>query len=211
MLEGSKTHAKNLMGKLGIPTADSVRLDKYSDIEVFLHGNPPPWVIKRDVLASGKGVVVTSDIDDASKFISDSIEGDGFVIAEEFLQGEEASLLVLMDESGYVCLPPSQDHKRVWDGDRGPNTGGMGAYAPAPIVTTSVLRRAVDEIVEPMHHYLRNQEDPYRGVLYVGLMIDSDGAPRVVEYNVRFGDPETQVTIPLIEGFGGAPTRYRNR
>ena len=159
-----------------------------------------PWVIKRDVLAAGKGVVVTSDIDHASKFISDSIERDGFVVTEEFLHGEEASLLVLMDESGYVCLPPSQDHKRVWDGDKGPNTGGMGAYAPAPVVTSSVLRRAVDEIVEPMHHYLRNQEDPYRGVLYVGLMIDSDGASRVVEYNVRFGDPETQVTIPLIEG-----------
>ena len=200
MLEGSKTHAKDLMRKLDIPTADSVRLDKYSDIEVFLHENPPPWVIKRDVLAAGKGVVVTSDSDDASKFISDSIEGDGFVIAEEFLHGEEASLLVLMDESGYVCLPPSQDHKRAREGDKGPNTGGMGAYAPAPIVTSSVLRRAIDEIVEPMHHYLRNQEDPYRGVLYVGLMIDSDGAPRVVEYNVRFGDPETQVTIPLIEG-----------
>ena len=200
MLEGSKAHAKDLMGKLGIPTADSVRLDEHSDIEVFLQGNRPPWVIKRDVLASGKGVVVTSEIDDASKFILDSIEGDGFVIAEEFLHGEEASLLVLMDESGYVCLPPSQDHKRAREGDKGPNTGGMGAYAPAPIVTSSVLRRAVDEIVEPMHHYLRNQEDPYRGVLYVGLMIDSEGAPRVVEYNVRFGDPETQVTIPLIEG-----------
>ena len=199
MLEGSKAHAKDLMGKLGIPTADSVRLDEHSDIEVFLQGNRPSWVIKRDVLASGKGVVVTSEIDDASKFILDSIEGDGFVIAEEFLHGEEASLLVLMDESGYVCLPPSQDHKRAREGDKGPNTGGMGAYAPAPIVTSSVLRRAVDEIVEPMHHYLRNQEDPYRGVLYVGLMIDSEGAPRVVEYNVRFGDPETQVTIPLIE------------
>lgn len=200
ILEGSKTYANDLMEKLDIPTAASVTLDKYSDIEVFLHRNPPPWVIKRDVLAAGKGVVVTSDTDVASKFISDSIKGDGFVIVEEFLHGEEASLLVLMDESGYLCLPPSQDHKRASDGDKGPNTGGMGAYAPAPIVTPSVLSRAVDEIVEPMHHYLRNQEDPYRGVLYVGLMIDSEGAPRVVEYNVRFGDPETQVTIPLIEG-----------
>jgi len=200
ILEGSKTYANDLMEKLDIPTAESVTLDKYSDIEVFLHRNPPPWVIKRDVLAAGKGVVVTSDTDVASKFISDSIKGDGFVIVEEFLHGEEASLLVLMDESGYLCLPPSQDHKRASDGDKGPNTGGMGAYAPAPIVTPSVLSRAVDEIVEPMHHYLRNQEDPYRGVLYVGLMIDSEGAPRVVEYNVRFGDPETQVTIPLIEG-----------
>lgn len=200
MLEGSKIHAKDLMRDLNIPTADSVRLDKHSDIDGFLNGNPPPWVIKRDVLAAGKGVVVTSDVDIASKFISDSIYRDGFVIAEEFLQGEEASLLVLMDESGYVCLPPSQDHKRARDGDKGPNTGGMGAYAPAPIVTPSVLRRAIDDIVEPMHHYLRNQEDPYRGVLYVGLMIDYDGASRVVEYNVRFGDPETQVTIPLING-----------
>ena len=199
MLEGSKIHAKALMKKLDIPTGDSTKLDKYSDIGLFLNSNPPPWVIKRDVLAAGKGVVVTSEIEVASRFISESIEVDGFVIVEEFLQGEEASLLVLMDESGYVCLPPSQDHKRVRDGDKGPNTGGMGAYAPAPVVTSSVHTRVIDEIVGPMHHYLRNQQDPYRGVLYVGLMIDSSGAPSVVEYNVRFGDPETQVTLPLIE------------
>ena len=199
MLEGSKIHAKALMKKLDIPTGDSTKLDKYSDIGLFLNSNPPPWVIKRDVLAAGKGVVVTSEIEVASRFISESIEVDGFVIVEEFLQGEDASLLVLMDESGYVCLPPSQDHKRVRDGDKGPNTGGMGAYAPAPVVTSSVHTRVIDEIVGPMHHYLRNQQDPYRGVLYVGLMIDSNGAPSVVEYNVRFGDPETQVTLPLIE------------
>ena len=199
MLEGSKTHAKDLMKKLDIPTGDATKLDKYSDIGLFLNSNPPPWVIKRDVLAAGKGVVVTSEIDIASRFISESVEADGFVIVEEFLNGEEASLLVLMDESGYVCLPPSQDHKRVRDGDKGPNTGGMGAYAPAPVVTSSVHSRVIDEIVGPMHHYLRNQQDPYRGVLYVGLMIDSNGAPSVVEYNVRFGDPETQVTLPLIE------------
>tara|TARA_X000000368_G_scaffold375425_1_gene327791 strand:- start:1681 stop:2958 length:1278 start_codon:yes stop_codon:yes gene_type:complete len=199
MLEGSKTHAKDLMKKLDIPTGDATKLDKYSDIRLFLNSNPPPWVIKRDVLAAGKGVVVTSEIEVASRFISESVEADGFVIVEEFLHGEEASLLVLMDESGYVCLPPSQDHKRVRDGDKGPNTGGMGAYAPAPVVTSSVHSRVIDEIVGPMHHYLRNQQDPYRGVLYVGLMIDSNGAPSVVEYNVRFGDPETQVTLPLIE------------
>ena len=199
MLEGSKTHAKDLMKKLDIPTGDATKLDKYSDIRLFLNSNPPPWVIKRDVLAAGKGVVVTSEIEVASRFISESVEVDGFVIVEAFLHGEEASLLVLMDESGYVCLPPSQDHKRVRDGDKGPNTGGMGAYAPAPVVTSSVHSRVIDEIVGPMHHYLRNQQDPYRGVLYVGLMIDSNGAPSVVEYNVRFGDPETQVTLPLIE------------
>ena len=199
MLEGSKIHAKDIMKKLDIPTGDVTKLDRYSDIGLFLNSNPPPWVIKRDVLAAGKGVVVTSEIDVASRFISESVEADGFVIVEEFLHGEEASLLVLMDESGYVCLPPSQDHKRVRDGDKGPNTGGMGAYAPAPVVTSSVHSRVIDEIVGPMHHYLRNQQDPYRGVLYVGLMIDSNGAPSVVEYNVRFGDPETQVTLPLIE------------
>jgi phosphoribosylamine--glycine ligase len=103
-----------------------------------------------------------------------------------------------MDESGYVCLPASQDHKRLLDGDNGPNTGGMGAYAPAPVYTPAVEQRTISEIIEPMHHFLRNQEVPYRGCLYVGLMIDENGAPFVVEFNVRFGDPETQVTLPLI-------------
>ena len=127
------------------------------------------------------------------------IEEDGFVLIEEHLSGEEASILVIMDESGYVMLPPSQDHKRVGNNDTGPNTGGMGAYAPAPIVTPSVLARAREEIIEPMHHYLRNSSTPYRGCLYVGLMIDSQGSPSVVEFNVRLGDPEAQVTIPLIQ------------
>jgi phosphoribosylamine--glycine ligase len=130
--------------------------------------------------------------------LKEGIEIDGFVLLEEFLHGEEASVLVVMDESGYVCLPASQDHKRLLDGDRGPNTGGMGAYAPAPIYTPAVEQRTISEIIEPMHHFLRNQDVPYRGCLYVGLMINSSGAPSVVEYNVRFGDPETQVTLPLI-------------
>jgi len=198
-LEGSKLHAKRVMQNLGIPTGGVLVLDAESDIKKSLATFESPWVIKRDVLAAGKGVVVTSDDVEASEFISKSIKTDGFVLLEEFLSGEEASMLVLMDESGYLCLPASQDHKRVGEGDTGPNTGGMGAYAPAPVVTPAVRRRAIDEIVEPMHHYLRNQHIPYRGVLYVGLMIDENGAPNVVEYNVRFGDPETQVTIPLIE------------
>tara|TARA_B100000959_G_C14830745_1_gene561782 strand:- start:72 stop:1004 length:933 start_codon:yes stop_codon:yes gene_type:complete len=187
------------MQNLGIPTGGVLIIDSDSDIKDSLATFEPPWVIKRDVLAGGKGVVVTSDNTEAAQFISESIRTDDFVLLEEFLSGEEASMLVLMDESGYVCLPASQDHKRVGDGDTGPNTGGMGAYAPAPVVTPAVRQRAIDEIVEPMHHYLRNQQTPYRGVLYVGLMIDENGAPSVVEYNVRFGDPETQVTIPLIE------------
>ena len=198
-LEGSKLHAKKVMEDLGIPTGGVQILDSDSDISAAMARYSPPWVIKRDVLAAGKGVVVTEDADEAAAFISDSIASDGFVLLEEFLAGEEASMLVLMDESGYICLPASQDHKRVGEGDSGPNTGGMGAYAPAPVVTGAVRQRAIDEIIEPMHHYLRNQSTPYRGVLYVGLMVDENGAPSVVEYNVRFGDPETQVTIPLIE------------
>jgi phosphoribosylamine--glycine ligase len=149
-------------------------------------------------LAGGKGVVVTEDRDEALEFIRDSIQTDGMVLLEEFLAGEEASMLVMMDESGFVALPCSQDHKRVSEGDVGLNTGGMGAYAPAPVATEAVRARAISEIVEPMHEHLSSQETPYRGCLYVGLMIDEDGAPSVVEYNVRFGDPETQVTVPLI-------------
>ena len=105
-----------------------------------------------------------------------------------------------MDKSGYVCLPPSQDHKRAYDGDEGPNTGGMGAYCPAPVVTQAIHQKTVERIVEPMHSHLSAMDIPYRGVLYVGLMIDENGDPYVVEFNVRFGDPECQVTLPLIEG-----------
>ena len=198
-LEGSKLHAKRVMESLGIPTGGVQILRADSDIDAALARYSPPWVIKRDVLAAGKGVVVTEDVEDARSFIEDSISTDGFVLLEEFLTGEEASMLVIMDESGFICLPASQDHKRVGEGDTGPNTGGMGAYAPAPGVTPTVRQRVIEQIVNPMHHHLRNQPTPYRGVLYVGLMIDEEGAPSVVEYNVRFGDPETQVTIPLID------------
>ncbi|MFQ3344100.1 MAG: phosphoribosylamine--glycine ligase [Candidatus Poseidoniales archaeon] len=197
-LEGSKRYAKELMQSLHIPTADYVTITEVSDNHEILHHFTPPWVIKRDVLAGGKGVTVTTDKNIALSSINEAIKMDGYVLVEEFLEGEEASILVMMDESNFVCLPPSQDHKRLSDGDKGPNTGGMGAYAPAPIVTPSILQRAQEEIIEPMHHYLRNQDSPYRGCLYVGLMIDPNGAPKVVEFNVRLGDPETQVTIPLI-------------
>ena len=150
-------------------------------------------------------IVISSELDSQggpinTKYITRKVNlEDGFALVEQFLSGEEASVLVIMDESGYIMLPPSQDHKRASDGDEGPNTGGMGAYAPAPIATPTVLTRVREEIVEPMHHFLRNETIPYRGCLYVGLMIDSNGSPSVVEFNVRLGDPEAQVTIPLIE------------
>ncbi len=197
-LEASKLHAKEIMRSLGVPTGSHLVVDDISSISSALDSFEAPWVVKRDVLAAGKGVTVTSDREVAEKALSEGIELDDFVLLEEHLFGEEASVLVVMDESGYICLPASQDHKRVGDGDTGPNTGGMGAYAPAPVVSDSVMHRVTSEIVEPMHHHLRNQETPYRGCLYVGLMIDKDGSPGVIEFNVRFGDPETQVTLPLI-------------
>ena len=197
-LEGSKLYAKEIMQPMKVPTAGLILIENLNRINESLDTYSPPWVVKRDVLAGGKGVIVTTDRDEAYNALRDGIEMDGKVLLEEFLHGEEASVLVVMDESGYVCLPASQDHKRLLDGDNGPNTGGMGAYAPAPVYTPAVEQRTISEIIEPMHHFLRNQEVPYRGCLYVGLMIDENGAPFVVEFNVRFGDPETQVTLPLI-------------
>ena len=200
-LEGSKLFAKKAMDAAGVPTAEYDVLDASSDIDSRLDArSEEPWVIKRDVLAGGKGVVVTNDRDEAVAFIQRSIATDGHVLLERFLPGEEASMLVVMDKSGYVCLPPSQDHKRVFDGDKGPNTGGMGAYCPAPVVTEAIHQKSIQRIVEPMFTYLSSMNIPYRGVLYVGLMIDQKGDPYVVEFNVRFGDPECQVTLPLIDG-----------
>ena len=199
-LEGSKLHAKLAMESAGVPTAAFQRLDATSDIAAALDGYAgQPWVVKRDVLAGGKGVVVTSDRNEAERFINASIDTDGFVLLEAFLPGEEASMLVVMDGTGFHTLPPSQDHKRAYDGDNGPNTGGMGAYCPAPVITEQVHERVLKRIVEPMHRHLSGQPVPYRGVLFIGLMIDASGDPFVVEFNVRFGDPECQVTLPLVE------------
>ena len=199
-LEGSKLYAKEVMSLVGVPTASFHILSKDSDIDAALDDFADnPWVVKRDVLAGGKGVVVTSDRLEAKRFIEQSIITDEKVLLEAFLPGEEASMLVVMDGSDFVCLPASQDHKRAYDGDKGPNTGGMGAYCPAPVVTDEVKNRTISRIVKPMHQYLSNLAIPYRGVLYVGLMITESGDPNVVEFNVRFGDPECQITLPLIK------------
>ena len=198
-LEGSKLHAKQVMQSNGVPTASFHVLDKDSDIDAALDdfsGNP--WVVKRDVLAGGKGVVVTENRGEAKQFILDSINSDGQVLLEAFLPGQEASMLVVMDGSGFVCLPASQDHKREFEGDKGRNTGGMGAYAPAPVYSEEVKVKTIERIVKPMHKDLSSRRIPYRGVLYVGLMIDENNDPYVVEFNVRFGDPECQITIPLV-------------
>ena len=199
-LEGSKLHAKQVMSEVGVPTAGFKVLDDATQINSALEDfSENPWVIKRDVLAGGKGVLVTTNRSEAIEFISNAIQIDGKVLLEEFLPGQEASMLVIMDGSGFVCLPPSQDHKRAYDGDLGPNTGGMGAYCPAPVVTKSVHEKVISRIVKPMFEYLSQKTIPYRGVLYVGLMITDSGDPNVVEFNVRFGDPECQITLPLIK------------
>ena len=199
-LEGSKLHAKQIMSEVGVPTAGFKILNNTAHIDSSLDlFSQHPWVVKRDVLAGGKGVLVTTDRSEAKEFITNAIQTDGKVLLEEFLPGQEASMLVVMDGSGFVCLPPSQDHKRAYDGDVGPNTGGMGAYCPAPIVTKSVHKKVISRIVKPMFEYLSKLTIPYRGVLYVGLMITDSGDPNVVEFNVRFGDPECQITLPLVK------------
>ena len=199
-LEGSKLHAKETMKAAGVPTAAFQRLDASSNVDAALDAFAgAPWVVKRDVLAGGKGVVVTGDRKEAKAFVEKAIATDGFVLLEAFLPGEEASMLVVMDGTAYRTLPPSQDHKRAYDGDLGPNTGGMGAYCPAPVVSPAVHEKIVQRIVEPMHLHLSSQPVPYRGVLFIGLMIDENDDPFVVEFNVRFGDPECQVTLPLID------------
>ena len=216
-LEGSKLHAKETMAKAGVPTAPFLKLDADSDIEAALNSfSGQPWVVKRDVLAGGKGVVVTADRSEAKGFIEASIKSDGFVLLEAFLPGEEASMLVIMDGNTFLPLPASQDHKRVHNGDKGPNTGGMGAYCPAPVVNENVHARIIERIVKPMHEHLASEPVPYRGVLFIGLMIDEKGDPYVVEFNVRFGDPECQVTLPLIASdvfslLNGAATNTLNQ
>lgn len=199
-LEGSKKFAKEMMSAANVPTAGYHVLNESSDISSILEANDhAPFVIKRDVLAGGKGVLVTSSTSEAEDFIRQSIDSDGYVLLEDFLPGEEASMLVVMDQSTFIPLPCSQDHKRAYDADQGPNTGGMGAYCPAPIVTSEVHQKVIKRIVQPMHEHLSSLDHPYRGVLYVGLMIDQNNDPYVVEFNVRFGDPECQVTLPLIK------------
>ena len=195
-LEADKSFANEVMEGLGIPTARSLMLtskDELSSLDDF----GPPWVIKRCGLAAGKGVTVTSDAEEAETAVLEALELDGHVLLESFLSGREASIFCLMDEHAYRLLPASQDHKRAYDGDSGPNTGGMGAYAPAPLVTPDVLERVEDQIVKPMHAWTMARGG-YRGCLYIGLMIDDDGLPSVVEFNARFGDPETQAVVPLL-------------
>jgi len=196
-LEGSKGFTKDLCRANGIPTADYVRVERAEDARAALGRFGIPVVIKADGLAAGKGVTVATSVEEARQAIDEA--GDGPLVIEEFLEGEEASLFALVDGETAVPLASAQDHKRVGEGDTGPNTGGMGAYAPAPILTAELQQRAMDEIVIPTARALAAAGTPFSGVLYAGLMLTSAG-PKLIEYNVRFGDPECEAIMPLIDG-----------
>ncbi|MBU0604833.1 MAG: phosphoribosylamine--glycine ligase [Candidatus Omnitrophica bacterium] len=203
-LEGSKVFSKELMKKLGIPTADFRIFDKYEDALEYLKTKKMPVVVKADGLAAGKGVVVCKSTEDAktalTRMLVDKVFGPAGsrVIIEDCIKGEEASIIVVSDGKNVTALASSQDHKRVFDGDKGPNTGGMGAYSPAPIVTDDLLRKVMDKAIYPVINHLASEGKPYKGVLYAGIMV-TDNGPYVLEFNVRFGDPETQAIMPRLK------------
>jgi phosphoribosylamine--glycine ligase len=197
-LEGSKAFAKDFLARHRIPTAYYQVFDDAALALDYVREKGAPIVVKADGLAAGKGVVVAMTLDEAEAAIRDMLDGNAFgaagsrVVVEEFLQGEEASFISMVDGAHALPMATSQDHKRVGDGDTGPNTGGMGAYSPAPVVTPEVHARVMREVVEPTVRGMIADGMPFTGFLYAGLMIDADGAPKVIEFNVRFGDPETQ-------------------
>jgi phosphoribosylamine--glycine ligase len=196
-LEGSKGFTKDLCARAGIPTAAYVRVDSETAALSALDRFSIPVVIKADGLAAGKGVTVAMTRAEAEAAIRAA--GEGPMVIEEFLEGEEASLFALVNGEWAVPLASAQDHKRVGEGDTGPNTGGMGAYSPAPVLSPELESRAMREIVEPTARAMVDAGTPYSGVLYAGLMLTSTG-PKLIEYNVRFGDPECQAIMPRIEG-----------
>lgn len=203
-LESSKGFSKDIMKRFDIPTAAYGRFTDLSEALDFLETMQPPYVIKADGLAAGKGVVICDDVEEAENEVEAMMTGkfgdaSAEIVIEEFMEGEEASIFVLTDGEGAIYLPPAQDHKRVGDGDTGLNTGGMGAYAPAPVVDARMMELVQTLIVEPLLSGMADEDMPYQGVLYVGIMVTSAG-PKVVEFNARFGDPECQVLMAGLPG-----------
>ncbi|MBI4835281.1 MAG: phosphoribosylamine--glycine ligase [Planctomycetes bacterium] len=196
-LEGSKAFCKDILKKNGVPTAHFSILKTFTEARAFMKQAKFPVVFKADGLAAGKGVAICETIESAEEWLKNVMEKRSFgeagkiVVAEEFLQGEEVSILTITDGNSILVLEPAQDHKRVLDNDQGPNTGGMGAYSPVPFVSPKMINQIIKEIIIPTVHGLKRSGVPYQGVLYAGLILTSNG-PKVLEYNVRFGDPETQ-------------------
>ena len=197
-LEGSKAFTKDFLARQNIPTADYQNFTEVEPALAYLKEKGAPIVVKADGLAAGKGVIVAETLEQAEEAVKDMLSGNAFgdagcrVVIEEFLTGEEASFIVMVDGKNILPMATSQDHKRVGDGDTGPNTGGMGAYSPAPVVTPEIHDRIMAEVIRPTVDGMAAEGNDYTGFLYAGLMINESGAPKVIEYNCRFGDPETQ-------------------
>ena len=204
-LEGSKAFTKDFLARHNIPTGRYANFTEVEPALAYLREQGAPIVIKADGLAAGKGVIVAMTLAEAEAAVIDMLAGNAFgdagsrVVIEEFLEGEEASFIVMVDGENVLPMATSQDHKRVGDGDTGPNTGGMGAYSPAPVVTDAVHQRVLDEIIYPTVRGMAAEGNVYTGFLYAGLMIDKDGAPKIIEFNCRFGDPETQPILLRLE------------
>ncbi|PHO12736.1 phosphoribosylamine--glycine ligase [Malaciobacter marinus] len=204
MLEGSKVYMKNILKKYNIPTAAFLETNNENEAHDFIDTMNEPIVVKADGLCAGKGVIIAQSKDEAKKAASDMLSGDSFgdagtnVVIEEFLDGYELSIFAICDGENYKILPAAQDHKRIGDGDTGPNTGGMGAYAPTPLVNEDIYKKVEERVVKPTLDGMKNEGAPFEGVLFIGVMVVK-GEPIILEYNVRFGDPECEILMPLLE------------
>ncbi len=203
-LEGSKIFMKNFLYRHNIPTARYIETSSIEEASKFIESMKPPIVVKADGLCGGKGVIIASTHEEAKKVSRDMLSGVSFgdagkaIIIEEFLDGYELSMFAVCDGKDFILLPASQDHKRLLNGDRGPNTGGMGAYAPTPLATDEIYRKVRERIVIPTLSGMMEEGNPFRGVLFMGIMVVG-GEPMILEYNVRFGDPECEVLMPLLK------------
>lgn len=204
LLEGSKVYMKNFLKKYNIPTAKYLETDSYENACKFIEELKEPIVVKADGLCAGKGVIIANTKEEAKDAAKDMLSGKSFgeagkrVIVEEFLDGYELSIFAISDGKDYKILPAAQDHKRLLDGDKGPNTGGMGAYAPTPLIDEKLYKKIEEKIIAPTIDGMQKENTPFEGVLFAGLMI-VDEEPYVLEFNVRFGDPECEVLMPLIK------------
>ncbi|MGG3455185.1 phosphoribosylamine--glycine ligase [Paenibacillus rhizolycopersici] len=204
-IEGSKTFMKDLLKKYNIPTAAYEKFDNYEQALAYLQSRPVPIVIKADGLAAGKGVTVAFTRDEAETALKNIMidkvfgESGSQVVIEEFLEGQEMSILSFVDGETVRPMAAAQDHKQVYDGDKGPNTGGMGTYSPLPHIADSIIEEAIETIIKPTAKAMVAEGRPFRGVLFAGLMIAPDGKPKTIEFNARFGDPETQVVLPRLK------------
>jgi len=202
-LEGSKVYMKNFLAKYNIPTARYIESDSIEDLFQFTNSLQTPIVVKADGLCGGKGVIIAQSHDEAKKAISEMLSGKSFgdagkkVIVEEFLDGYELSMFAVCDGEDYILLPAAQDHKRLLDGDEGPNTGGMGAYAPTPLVDEELYQKVRERIIRPTLDGMQKEGAPFEGVLFIGIMV-VNGEPITLEFNVRFGDPECEILMPLM-------------